>query len=118
MSAATDAPKKLVDRFLNRVERIGNALPDPTTLFAIMTLLVILMSAVVAWFDVSVAHPKTGAEVRAVSLLTIEGLHRMMTGLVTSLNETRATYYERYRLAEIFAPVTRAPDRLAAAYRR
>lgn len=38
----------------------------------------------------------------------------MMTGLVTSLDETRRAYYERYRLAEIFAPVTRAPDRLIA----
>lgn len=38
----------------------------------------------------------------------------MMTGLVTSLDETRKTYYERYRLADIFAPVTRAPDQLIA----
>jgi putative ABC transport system permease protein len=38
----------------------------------------------------------------------------MMMGLVTSLDETRDTYYERYRLADIFAPVTRAPDRLIA----
>lgn len=36
----------------------------------------------------------------------------MMSGLVTSLDETRKTYYERYRLADIFASVTRAPDRL------
>lgn len=36
----------------------------------------------------------------------------MMTGIVTSLDETRRAYYERYRLADIFAPVTRAPDRL------
>ncbi len=36
----------------------------------------------------------------------------MMSGLVTSLNETRRTYYERYRLADVFAPVTRAPERL------
>jgi putative ABC transport system permease protein len=36
----------------------------------------------------------------------------MMSGLVTSLNETRSTYYDRYRLADIFAPVTRAPERL------
>ncbi|MEZ5778830.1 MAG: FtsX-like permease family protein [Paracoccaceae bacterium] len=36
----------------------------------------------------------------------------MMSGLVTSLNETRTAYYERYRLADIFAPVTRAPVRL------
>ena len=42
------------------------------------------------------------------------GMLVMMSGLVTSLNETRAAYYERYRLAEVFAPVTRAPDRLAA----
>ena len=35
----------------------------------------------------------------------------MMSGLVTSLNETRDAYYQRYRLADIFAPVTRAPDR-------
>lgn len=41
------------------------------------------------------------------------GMLVMMTGLVTSLIETRSTYYERYRLAEVFAPVTRAPDRLA-----
>lgn len=41
------------------------------------------------------------------------GMLVMMQGLVTSLNETRATYYERYRLAEVFAPVTRAPDRLS-----
>ncbi|MFX0540493.1 ABC transporter permease [Roseovarius sp. S4756] len=37
----------------------------------------------------------------------------MMTGLVASLSETRAAYYERYRLADVFAPVSRAPQRLA-----
>ncbi|MET3528718.1 ABC transporter permease [Phenylobacterium koreense] len=34
----------------------------------------------------------------------------MMSGLVSSLEETRRAYYERYRLAEVFAPVTRAPE--------
>ncbi|WP_240705209.1 ABC transporter permease [Pacificoceanicola onchidii] len=37
----------------------------------------------------------------------------MMTGLSASLTETRDAYYERYRLAEVFAPVARAPERLA-----
>ena len=37
----------------------------------------------------------------------------MMTGLVLSLSETRDAYYERYRLAEIFAPVARAPNSVA-----
>jgi putative ABC transport system permease protein len=33
----------------------------------------------------------------------------MMSGLFTTLNETRKAYYERYRLADIFAPSVRAP---------
>ncbi len=37
----------------------------------------------------------------------------MMTGLVESLTETRTAYYERYRLADIFAPAARSPEHLA-----
>lgn len=37
----------------------------------------------------------------------------MMTGLVASLTETRDAYYERYRLADAFGPVARAPEHLA-----
>lgn len=33
----------------------------------------------------------------------------MMDGLVNSLSETKRAYYERYRLADVFAPVKRAP---------
>ncbi|MDQ2090106.1 ABC transporter permease [Marimonas arenosa] len=36
----------------------------------------------------------------------------MMGGLVNTLDETRKAYYDRYRLAEVFAPVTRAPNRM------
>ncbi|APZ53328.1 ABC transporter permease [Salipiger abyssi] len=36
----------------------------------------------------------------------------MMSGLVTSLDETRRSYYERYRLADLAASVVRAPDHL------
>ena len=34
----------------------------------------------------------------------------MLDGLVNSLEETKRTYYERYRLAGIFAPLKRAPN--------
>lgn len=36
----------------------------------------------------------------------------LMTGLIASLTETRNAYYDRYRLADIFAPVSRAPERI------
>lgn len=36
----------------------------------------------------------------------------MMDGLVNSLEETKRAYYERYRLADVFAPAKRAPKHL------
>jgi putative ABC transport system permease protein len=38
----------------------------------------------------------------------------MSLGVLDSLVETRAAYYERYRFADVFATVKRAPERLAA----
>ena len=75
---------RFTDRFLDVVERVGNALPDPTTLFALSALAVIVLSGIAAQFDLSVAHPTTGEVIEPVSLLSVEGLHRILTGLVTN----------------------------------
>jgi aminobenzoyl-glutamate transport protein len=82
--AAAEARPRRLDRFLDLIERVGNALPDPTSLFALLALFVVVLSAVVAQFDISVAHPATGDTIRPVSLLTVEGLHRILTSLVTN----------------------------------
>ena len=73
-----------LSRFLGIIERGGNALPHPATLFALMALAVIVISAIAAQFDLSVVHPGTKETVEPVSLLSIPGLHRIMTGLVTN----------------------------------
>jgi len=73
-----------VNRFLDVVERVGNALPDPTTLFALLALGVVVLSGIAAQFDLSVPHPTTGKLIEPVSLLSVEGLHRILTGLVTN----------------------------------
>jgi putative ABC transport system permease protein len=39
-------------------------------------------------------------------------VYLVMAGLLSSLEETRRTYYERYRFAEIWAPAVRAPNTL------
>jgi aminobenzoyl-glutamate transport protein len=79
------APRRSrLDRLLNLIERGGNALPHPATLFAILALLVLLASAIAAALDVSVQHPTTGKTIRPVNLLTVEGLHKILTGLVTN----------------------------------
>ena len=74
--------RSAVDRFLDVVERVGNALPDPTTLFALLAVFVVVMSGVAAQFDLSVAHPTTGKIIEPVSLLSVEGLHRILTQMV------------------------------------
>jgi aminobenzoyl-glutamate transport protein len=76
--------RSTLDRFLNVVERGGNALPHPATLFAILALLVIVASWLATLLDVSVVHPATGKVVEPVNLLSLEGLHRILGGLVTN----------------------------------
>jgi aminobenzoyl-glutamate transport protein len=81
---AAGRPRGTIDRFLDVVERVGNALPDPTTLFALLAVAVVVVSGIAAQFDLSVAHPTTGQMIHPVSLLSIEGLHRILTQLVTN----------------------------------
>ena len=69
---------------LGFVERVGNALPHPATLFAVLALLVVLASGIAARLGLEVTHPGTGEIVRPVSLTTLEGLHRILTSLVTN----------------------------------
>jgi len=45
---------------------------------------VLFLSAITAGMGVSVVHPGTKETVRAVSLLTVPGLHRILTSLVTN----------------------------------
>ena len=40
------------------------------------------------------------------------GIMIMALGSLASLQESRSTYYERYRFADVFADVTRAPERI------
>ncbi len=73
-----------MDRFLAVVERTGNALPHPATLFALLALGVLVLSALGAWLGWSAAHPATGAQIEPISLLSVAGLHRILTQTVTN----------------------------------
>jgi aminobenzoyl-glutamate transport protein len=76
--------KRLVLRFLDGIERVGNKLPDPITLFALLALLVVVASWIVAMLDVTAVHPATGEAIRAVNLLSADGVRRMLTGAVAN----------------------------------
>ncbi|MAL04081.1 MAG: aminobenzoyl-glutamate transporter, partial [Arenimonas sp.] len=84
MAESATKKRSLMDRFLTIVERGGNALPHPATLFALLALAVVVMSWLASMAGLSVAHPSTGEIVTPVNLMSIEGLHRMLTGAVTN----------------------------------
>ncbi len=87
-----DAPVRSswFNRFLNGVEWLGNALPHPVTLFALLSVFIVLLSGVLAWLGVAVTDPRPeGAPGRApdglievVSLVNAEGLRRIVENLV------------------------------------
>src|SRR5918998_1308164 len=73
-----------LNRFLGIIERAGNILPHPATLFVILAFFVLILSAITAAMGISVVHPGTKETVHAVSLLNVAGLHRILTSLVTN----------------------------------
>lgn len=80
--ASTETKKPFIDRALERVERIGNALPNTSTLFGLLALLVVVLSWVFSVIGTQAVHPVTGDTILPVNLLSGEGLRRMVTGLV------------------------------------
>lgn len=84
VEAEPGAKDSFLNRFLGVIEKAGNVLPHPATLFVILAVLVIVLSAIASAAGVSVVHPGTGEVVRAESLLTVPGLHRILTSLVTN----------------------------------
>lgn len=75
-------PPGRVARALDVVERVGNRLPDPLTLFFLFGLLVLAASWLASAAGVSVVHPGTKAEIAAHNLVTAEGVRRMFTQAV------------------------------------
>ncbi len=76
--------KGLINKFLNIVEKTGNALPHPATLFAILSVAVLILSWVMSLFNPEVIHPGTGESIKVVNLLSREGLQLILTQTVTN----------------------------------
>jgi aminobenzoyl-glutamate transport protein len=79
-----DTPARVTpfQRFLNLVERLGNILPNPSTLFAGLAVVVVVLSWWLSSRGVQVVHPATGQVVPVINLLSVEGLQRMLVNVV------------------------------------
>jgi len=74
--------KSLSSLFLNLIEKGGNALPHPASLFAILAILVLLFSWLGSFFGWTAAHHATGEVIHTVNLLSKQGIHRIILEMV------------------------------------
>ncbi len=78
-AGAAPAPARGV---LAAIETIGNRLPDPAALFALLLVAVWGLSAVLAPIQFAAVHPQTGAPIAVVNLLSGVELARFLTELI------------------------------------
>lgn len=76
--------KKKNKGFLNAIERVGNKLPHPIYIFMILTLIVMIISALLSGYTFK--HPGTGETETINSLLSGEGIRWIVTNIVKNFS--------------------------------
>ncbi len=76
------APRGVLTRFLDGVERIGNKLPDPAMLFLILMLLTWVLSALLANVSFSEVDPRSGEAIAINNLLAGSSFTEFMATMV------------------------------------
>ncbi len=76
------APRGPLARALDLLERAGNRLPDPITIFAAIAVLTLAMSWLGARLGWQALHPADGSTIAAVNLLSSDNIRRILTEMV------------------------------------
>jgi aminobenzoyl-glutamate transport protein len=74
--------ERFLNKFINVVEKGGNALPHPAALFGILGLITVVVSAIGNWLGWQGTNPANGQIVSVVNLISVNGLHRILLGMV------------------------------------
>jgi aminobenzoyl-glutamate transport protein len=82
MSDQTKKKKGFFARSLDVIEIVGNKLPHPATIFAMLALIVIILSWLGYITNVQADHPVTGETITAKNLISGDGFRWMYTNLL------------------------------------
>ncbi|MDN5913479.1 MAG: AbgT family transporter, partial [Yaniella sp.] len=74
--------RRPLQKVFNGIETAGNKLPHPATLFALLALVVVLLSWLLANLEVTAEDPVEGGQVEVFSLLSAEGIQWLFTSAV------------------------------------
>lgn len=78
----TKSKTSLFNKTLDVIEIIGNKLPHPATLFAILAIIVAIASYVGDLFSLTAIHPADNSVIRVKSLLSADGIRWIYTNVV------------------------------------
>ena len=78
--------KRGLDRFLDGVERVGNKLPDPITLFLYLAVAVVLISWLCSALGAKALNPATGEYVEVQNLFSLWGIKYLWTNVITNFS--------------------------------
>lgn len=73
MSEAT-RPAKSPGKIFNWIERVGNKIPNPFLLFVYLIVVLMVSTALLSWFHVSVKNPANGELIQVKNLLSVAGI--------------------------------------------
>lgn len=76
----------LLDRWMNVIEKLGNKLPDPITLFIILIGIVMGLSFIFAWMGVTATHPGNGDVLEVRNLLSADGFRMILRDAVVNFS--------------------------------
>src|SRR5262245_24383238 len=92
MSGTSEAPKGILQKLLDGIERLGNKVPHPAVLFFLLIIAIILLSQLLAWLGVSVTYRRINPQTHHVDevtttvngLLAPDGIRFMFTSVVSN----------------------------------
>ncbi len=90
MTTANTAPKTVMQRLLDGVERVGNMVPHPVVIFLILIGIVIVLSAILGAFGAAVSFERINPDTHEIetasteirSLLNVEGIRFLYSSLI------------------------------------
>lgn len=75
---------KIFNKSLDYIEVVGNKLPHPATLFALLALTVAILSWLGSWLNWQAVHPANGSIIKVNSLLSGDGIRWIYTNITAN----------------------------------
>lgn len=82
----TQTKKSLLDRILDAIERVGNKLPDPVTLFLGLSVVVAVISAICSAAGITAVNPADGSTIEVFNLVSLDGIKYLWSNVITNFS--------------------------------